>query len=198
LLATFPAVGGISTIVIGQAENTSVKTSTPWIITLLHEHFHQWQDSQPNFYADVNALALTHGDQTGMWMLNYAFPYDRKEVQEQFVLMSKLLAEALGHEPVSRRGAKSQSNEKLRDYLEARQKFQAMLAPDDYKYISFQFWKEGIARYTEYHVAQLAATKFQPSKEFQALPDYKSLADIARATRERILRQLATLRLAES
>ena len=29
LLATFPAVGGVSTIVIGQAENTAVKTSTP-------------------------------------------------------------------------------------------------------------------------------------------------------------------------
>lgn len=33
LLATFPAVGGISTIVIGQAENTASKTSTPWDFT---------------------------------------------------------------------------------------------------------------------------------------------------------------------
>jgi len=47
-LATFPAISGsmISTIVVGQAENTWVKTSTPWVITLLHEHFHQLQDSQ--------------------------------------------------------------------------------------------------------------------------------------------------------
>src|SRR6185295_6263386 len=36
--AIFPAVGGISTIVIGQAENTASKTSTPWVVTLLHEH----------------------------------------------------------------------------------------------------------------------------------------------------------------
>ena len=50
LLATFPAVGGVSTVVIGQAENTASKTSTPWVITLMHEHFHQLQDSQPNFY----------------------------------------------------------------------------------------------------------------------------------------------------
>src|SRR5207253_8998523 len=96
-LATFPAISGsmISTIVVGQAENTWVKTSTPWVITLLHEHFHQLQDSQPNFYADIGALNLAHGDQTGMWMLNYAFPYDRKEVQEQFALMSRLLADAI-------------------------------------------------------------------------------------------------------
>ena len=67
-LATFPAISGsmISTIVVGQAENTSTKTSTPWVVTLLHEHFHQLQYSQPNYYADVNALGLSHGDQTGM------------------------------------------------------------------------------------------------------------------------------------
>ncbi len=59
-LATFPAISGsmISTIVVGQAENTSAKASSPWVITVLHEHFHQLQDSQPNFYAQVNALNL--------------------------------------------------------------------------------------------------------------------------------------------
>ncbi len=30
-LATFPLVGGIPTIVVGQAENTDKKTSTPWV-----------------------------------------------------------------------------------------------------------------------------------------------------------------------
>ena len=53
LLATFPAVGGVSTIVIGQAENTARKTSTPWVITLMHEHFHQLQDAQPIFFKDT-------------------------------------------------------------------------------------------------------------------------------------------------
>jgi hypothetical protein len=64
LLATFPAVGGISTIVIGQAENTAAKTSTPWVITLLHEHFHQLQDSQPNFFQETMGLNLSRGDET--------------------------------------------------------------------------------------------------------------------------------------
>src|SRR3989454_526774 len=37
-LATFPAIKGsmVSTIVVGQAENTSAGTSTPWVVTLLH------------------------------------------------------------------------------------------------------------------------------------------------------------------
>lgn len=199
-LATFPAVGGISTIVIGQAENTSVKTSTPWVITLLHEHFHQLQNSQPNYYPDVNALNLSRGDQTGMWMLNYAFPYDRQEVQEQFVLISKLLGEALREN--SRADAKTQRGVKraarVRAYLEARQKFQTMLASDDYRYISFQFWNEGIARYTEYRVAQLAATHYRPTKQYRALKDYRSFADVATTTYEGIFHQLATQKLGES
>ena len=192
-LATFPAVKGsmISTIVVGQAENTSAKTSTPWAITLLHEHFHQLQDSQPNFYQDVNALNLSHGDQSGMWMLNYAFPYDRREVQEQFAAMSQLLSDAIESPRAARAG-------KLRAYLEARQKFQQLLSPDDYKYFLFQFWKEGIARYTEYQLARLAATKYQPGKEFRALKDYQPFADVAKETREHTLRQLRTQKLGES
>ncbi len=192
-LATFPAIEGsmISTIVVGQAENTWVKTSTPWVITLLHEHFHQLQDSQPNFYADVGALNLAHGDQTGMWMLNFPFPYDRKEVQDQFALMSRLLADAI-------RSPKTERRKKMRDYLEARRKFQSMISLDDYKYLSFQFWKEGIARYTEYQVARVAAAKYQPGKEFVALKDYRSFADVAKTTYDGIFRQLVTQKLGES
>jgi hypothetical protein len=191
-LATFPLDDTmISTIVVGQAENTWVKTSTPWVITLLHEHFHQLQEALPNYYAEVAALNLAHGDQTGMWMLNYPFPYDRKEVQEQFALMSKLLADAI-------RSPKTERRKRMRDYLEAQRKFRSMISPDDYKYFSFQFWKEGIARYTEYQVARVAAAKYRPSKEFVALKDYRSFADVAKTIYDGISRQLLTQKLGES
>jgi len=193
LLATFPAISGsmVSTIVVGQAENTLAKTSTPWVITLLHEHFHQLQDSQPNFYVDVNALNLARGDQSGIWMLNYAFPYDRTEVQEQFTAMSELLAAAV-------RAPKRERAMRVRDYLAARRRFQKLVGPEDYKYLAFQFWKEGIARYTEYHLARLAATNYRPTKEFRALADYRSFADVARTTYDNILVQLRTQKLGES
>ena len=58
LLATFPAVSGIPTIVIGQAENTSKKTSTPWVITLLHEHFHQLQNLPTNILSGCECIEL--------------------------------------------------------------------------------------------------------------------------------------------
>jgi len=190
-LATFPAVGGVSTIVVGQAENTDKKTSTPWIATVLHEHFHQLQDSQPNFYAETEALNLSRGDKTGMWMLNYAFPYDSPEVKQQFSVLTRLLIEALQ--------AKNTSifSNKLAAYLEARQQLQKLLSPDDYKYLSFQMWKEGVARYTEYRLAKLAATEYKPSKGFRALKDFTSFDVVANQIMSATLRELSTLRLEE-
>lgn len=189
LLATFPAVGGLSTIVIGQAENTSKKTSTAWVVTVLHEHFHQLQNSQPNYYADVNALNLSGGDETGMWMLNYAFPYSSPEVSRQFNDLGRLLAEALQVK------SKKEFLAKVAAYLAARRKLEAMLKPDDYRYFSFQAWQEGGARYTEYQIAELAARKYKPSKEFRALKDYQPLRAVADETRKGILKELTTLRL---
>jgi hypothetical protein len=173
LLATFPAVGTISTIVIGQAENTDKKSSTPWVVTVLHEHFHQLQDSQPNIYAEIEQLGLSRGDQTGRWMLNYAFPYDSAEVNEQFSHLSRMLAELLQ--------AKNRSilSKNLAAYIEERQKLQKLLNADDYRYLSFQLWKEGLARYTEYRIAKLAAEKFKPSKEFRALKDFTPFENVS-------------------
>jgi len=190
LLATFPAVKGsmVSTIVVGQAELTSAKTSTPWVVILLHEHFHQLQNSQPNYYADVEALNLAHGDTSGMWMLNYAFPYNKKEVQDSFRALSAMLVDVL--EDKSR-----YPQRKLKDYLRQRAEFEGLLTADEARYINFQFWQEGAARYTEYRIAQLAGERFHASKQFKALPDYTSFAQTANATYDRILKQLRTQKL---
>lgn len=189
LLATFPAVGGISTIVVGQAENTHKKSSTPWVITVLHEHFHQLQESQPDYYRSVEALNLSRGDQTGMWMLNYAFPYDSSEIKQQFAVITRLLVEALEAKN------KSLVSANLYAYLQARQRLRKLLPPDDYKYFSFQLWKEGLARYTEYRVAKLAADEYKPSERFRALKDFKPFAAAAAKIRSDILKELATFRI---
>jgi hypothetical protein len=192
LLATFPAVGGVSTIVIGQAENTSSKTSTPWVITVLHEHFHQLQDSQPNSYAETLALGLARGDQSGMWMLNYPFPYDSDDVGQKFSLMGRLLVAAMQSKP------KDELSRNLTAYLQARAELRQLLSVDDYKYLSFQLWKEGLARYTEYRIAQLAATAYKPSKEFQALKDFTAFPQVADQIRNEIIKSLSAMNLKES
>ncbi|HEX8143061.1 MAG TPA: hypothetical protein VF553_10740 [Pyrinomonadaceae bacterium] len=189
LLATFPAVNGLSTIVVGQPANTEAKTSTRWVVTLLHEHFHQLQDSQPGFYEQVNALNLSRGDQTGMWMLNYSFPYENEAIKKQFQLLGLKLAEAL------RPASTGQFAARLRAYLEARDRFKQMLAPDDYNYFSFQLWKEGVARYTEYRIARLAAQRYKPGKEFSSLEDFETFEQVAASILARINSELSALAL---
>jgi len=171
LLATFPASGdGVPVIVIGQPQNTASKTSIAWIITLMHEHFHQLQNSQPNYFQDVNGLGLSKGDQTGMWMLNYDFHYE--QTAPEFAELKAHLLEALNITN------KREFRAKAAAYVLARKKFMADLKEDDHKYISFQLWQEGMARYTELKVAE-AAAGYQPSSEFSKLVDLGSFVIIS-------------------
>ncbi len=183
LLATFPAVGGVPTIVIGQAENTAAQTSTPWVLTLLHEHFHQLQMSHPDYYASVDSLDLSGGDQSGMWMLNFPFPYDSKVVQEKLSNSSRLLLDAL------------QEKKTPGKYFVAREQWKSSMKDEDYRYLSFQLWQEGIARYTEYRMAVLASEKHVPSKSFAALSDYETFNQSADKILRRIKKELADFNL---
>jgi hypothetical protein len=191
LFATFPAVNGYMTIVSGQLQNTNAGNSTAWVVTLLHEHFHQLQMSQPNYFADTEALGLSRGDKSGMWMLNYPFPYDSALVNSKFSDLCNKLAGALS-------APDAQIRTKLSSYLDARKAFQLVLLPADYKYFSFQEWQEGVARYSEWRVAKFAAGHFTPSPEFQSLKDFKPFAQIADSLESRIVTGLPLLSLAKS
>jgi len=187
LLATFPAVNGLPTIVVGQPENVS-KSSAGWVIALLHEHFHQLQMSRPGYFAAVESLGLAGGDQTGRWVLDYPFPYDTVRINEAFAGLGRLLLDAL-------RALEGELTLKVLVYLEARKRFQEMIAPDDYKYFSFQLWQEGVARYTEYRMAELAAGSYKPTPRFRALLDFTSFRAVADSIREDILAGLSGLDL---
>jgi hypothetical protein len=121
-----------------------------------------------------------------MWMLNYPFPYDWPEMKEHFSLLSRLLADALQARNNSEFAAKLSAYRRQRDELEK------TLSPDDYRYFSFQMWQEGIARYTEYHIAKLAAGRYRPGKAFRALKDYKPFAEVAEQIKTGILNELTT------
>ena len=191
LLATFP-FAGVPTIVIGQAENTAAKTSTRWVITLLHEHFHQLQYSQPDYYSSVSGLDLARGDETGMWMLTYPFPYGDAKVKEQFAAMSRMLARTLELDQSADVAGR------VAAYLEMRRRFETMLKAEDYRYFSFQVWQEGISRYTEYRTAELAAAQHTPSKEFSGLSDFQPFGVVADGIFNNIVRQLSTLEFDKS
>jgi len=179
LLATFPAVGGTSTIVVGTAEHTG-KSSAEWVLTLLHEHFHQWQSSLPDYYGRANALGLARGDTTGQWMLDYRFPYDSLPVQRAVKALARSLARGDSMETVARQ----------------RRALRRMLSPDDDRYLEFQLWQEGVPRYVEIAAAEAAARAGDPSEAFRRLPDYVPYADLADRLRHDLARQLKELCLA--
>ncbi len=189
-LATFPAVGGVPTVVMGLPENTG-KTSTAWTVTLLHEHFHQLQNSRSGYYAAVDSLELSGGDRTGMWMLNYPFPYTSARLGEQYAQMCTRLLQALQSLDTH------DCAERVTAYLQARKTLTGALDPADYRYFSFQTWQEGVARYTEYRMAKLAAEKYMPTADFQALADYTTLQSCAQSILEGTLTELEQLSLAD-
>ncbi|MFZ3341379.1 MAG: hypothetical protein WA609_03245 [Terriglobales bacterium] len=190
LLATFPAFGPQSVIVIGEPENTDAKTSTPWLITLMHEHFHQLQDSQPGMTAATKGLGLAHGDETGMWMLNYPFPYEKPELVRSFADLRDLLLAALNEKKATK------FRKLARQYAVARKKFFSQLSPDDGKYLSFQIWREGIARYVQVESAE-AAAHYEPTPEYMALADYESFPSYAAKARADTMRELSEADLAK-
>jgi hypothetical protein len=181
LLATFPAIGPPAAIVIGSAENTEAKTSTPWLITLMHEHFHQLQDAHPGYYDAVEKLGLDGGDKSGMWMLNYPFPNDSPEVSHGFAKLRDLLLVALSD--------RSTFDKTAGEYLRERKLVFSKLSPNDRKYFNFQLWQEGIARYAQIKSAE-AAANYRPSAEYQKLADYESFADYASTARQETLDEL--------
>lgn len=187
LLATFPAVGGKPTVVIGSAERTG-KSSTAWVLTLLHEHFHQWQSTRPGYYAGVTRLDLAHGDSTGQWMLNYAFPYDSAPVQDAVRGLATALGRALDSPPGARSGA-------LAAIVSARDTLRGLLSAADYRYLEFQLWQEGVARYIEYAAARAAAEAGKPTAAFEALADYQPYGAAAAEARRNLRRELDQLAL---
>jgi len=171
LLATFPAAGGVPTIVVGSAERTG-KASTAWVLTLMHEHFHQWQYSRPDYYPGVARLGLAGGDTTGQWMLNYPFPYDSAPVQRATRGLAQALARALDAGLEGGRGA-------LEAVTASRDSLRRILAPADDRYFEFQLWQEGTARFIEYAVARAAAKARAPAADFRGLSDYQPYTEAA-------------------
>ena len=166
LLAAFPALNGQVCIVTGTPEKTGL-SSTAWIISLLHEQFHHYTFQDPEYFKEVDKLKLSKGDSTGMWMLNFPFPYDNSSVDKEYIRFSKALHDAL-------KNLDSDNFDLfLQSYARARAALKKGLRPDEYKYFSFQVWQEGVARYIEFKFLE-TMEKYKPSSLVQSLPDYIS------------------------
>ena len=189
--ATFPAFGFPPVIVIGEPKATQSQTSTPWLMVVMHEHFHQLQWAQPDYLKATADLGLSKGDATGMWMLNYPYPYDNPDLARAFEDLRDSLLNTLNE-------VDQQKFEHLtKQYVKDRKQFFAQLLPGDHKYFSFQLWQEGVARYTQIKAAE-AAADFQPSAAFAALPDFTPFDTYAVTARARTLDELRHIDIAQS
>jgi hypothetical protein len=189
LEATFPAFGPPAVIVIGEPKNTASKASTPWLIVLMHEHFHHMQDGMTGYFTAVDDLGLSHGDKTGMWMLQYPFPYAKAEVVQSFGRLRDLLLVTVSEsDPVK-------FKQDAERYVAMRKSFLSQLSAEDHRYLSFQLWQEGVARYTQIKAAE-AAGGYEPTPEFAALADYESFNAYAKRARAETLDELRHVDLA--
>jgi hypothetical protein len=192
LEATFPWDNNVPTIVIGEPQFTQAKTPIRWSVVLMHEHFHQWQDAWPRYFASVKDLGLdSSGGKSAMWMLNYPFPYNNLLVNQTFANMAGALADA-----VDAIGAPRFADAADR-YLGLRRLFKAHLTKNDYKYFAFQCWQEGAARYTEIAVARMAAQAHASDPQFLTDDQARDLSDDSAATLAGVEHRLRTIALSE-
>ncbi len=83
-------------------------------------------------------------------------------------------------------------------YVAQRTKFFAQLSGDDRKYLSFQLWKEGIARYTQVKAAEEAAKDHKAMSAYAALPDFETFGTYVSRARAETLSELQHADLATS
>lgn len=169
LLAAMPAFGPGEVIVMGSPAASGLDPGS-WRRTVLHEHFHQWQGALPNAYARIDALGLANGDQTGMWMLNYPFPYENADVAGAFADAAERLDAALNSDIAS-------LSTRARSYWSARERLRQSVSPAEWRYFDFQLWKEGVARWTEIEVARRAGGEWRTGADAAWEKQLSSLAE---------------------
>ncbi|MBL1431100.1 MAG: hypothetical protein COA60_006280 [Robiginitomaculum sp.] len=176
--ATFPFAGSGPVAVVG-AYGVIKSNSTAWVATLLHENFHQYQMNWNGYYSGLADLDLAGDDDSGMWALNYPFAYDDLQVIAMIQNNSIDLVTVLT-EP-----DKTIRKKLALQYAVNRANRLSILTDADRRYLEFQLWQEGVARYTE-----LALAEFASSGTHTSLGLDHDFAALASNLRNRILQTL--------
>ncbi|HSJ76017.1 MAG TPA: hypothetical protein VK899_07545, partial [Gemmatimonadales bacterium] len=109
----------------------------------------------------------------------YPFPYDSVPVREAVRRLALTLRAAVD----------SESDSGLEPIIRARDALRKQLSAADYRYLEFQLWQEGVARYVEYRAANLAS-RGKPLGDFAALPDYQPYSAAAADRGRGLLQEL--------
>ena len=167
LEASFPAIGR-DAVVIGTPEATK-RSAAAWELVFCHELFHVYQRSR-GMDAKIASLAIGPRDDAS-WQLNYPFPYDNPRVVRALHI--------LGHELATNSDVAAEALDNVLGLLDAKAA----------AYLRFVITNEGVARYFEYRLAELAARE-QPDAFAAAWRDTYSkfparIPDLGRADKSR-------------
>ncbi len=167
-------VEGVPAVIIGTPE--ALETGpTDWVLTAAHEMFHVLQYRRGS---GDKVAALEIGPRNDpSWQLDFPYPYDDSDVMRLMHLEGYTLFLAVTADESDAKyntGAALEAAEVLRSFLRER-------TGDDraFDYARFQEWNEGVARYTEHRLAELAATgDYRPTAAFAALEDAESFGEL--------------------
>jgi hypothetical protein len=183
--ATFNFAGSGPVAVIG-AYGLVESNSTAWLATLLHENFHQYQMNWRGYYNSLTALDLAGDDDTAMWALNYPFAYDDPQV------IAMIRSNSLDLVAILSAPNKSIRKKLALQYSAKRSDRLSTLTDADRRYLEFQLWQEGVARYTE-----LALAEFAGSGTHTSLGLDHDFSALAANLRNRILQTLGEGKLSQ-
>jgi hypothetical protein len=163
LQASFPAIGR-PVVVIGTPEGTDTKPAI-WTIVVLHELFHVYAFNHGEV-DKVESLDIAPGSNDGQWQLTYPFPYTDARVRRAMHVAGHDLYRCIENSADLAYDA-SVADEAVRtfgDLVDA-----LFPGTKDRAYMKFVITKEGVARYFEYRIAELAARDYKPTSEYAAL-----------------------------
>ncbi|MDQ3918910.1 MAG: TlpA family protein disulfide reductase [Acidobacteriota bacterium] len=172
--ASFP-YEGVPAVVIGTPAALG-KSPSAWVLTASHEMFHVLQDSRGGIQK-VRQLKIGSDSDPG-WQLNFPFPYKDADVMRLIHLQGYPLYLAATD---AEQDAVKYDAGTAADAVRVYRSFLRQQSPDNklYDYSRFQEWQEGIAFYTEYRMAELAASgDYRPAEAFLHLPGYESYGQV--------------------
>lgn len=145
-LAAATDLGNLSVIHMGLPDALEA-TQADWIVTFLHEAFHQYQNVLPGYGAALDRVRARLGKAGEQWVLDYPFPYADPGVKAAFAAMTHSAGQFLSAD------SDAQAKAAIRSYVDARNRARDAMSPDDWLYYEFQVGQEGVARWTELKLA---------------------------------------------
>lgn len=174
---------GVECVIIGTPE-TLEWSRTQWVLKTIHEMYHVMSAARGSV-AKITSLEIVSADNAidASWQLDYPFPYHDADVMRLMHLQGYPVYQAIITAPDS-----DEENINIKynasTALEALEVLKSVLLTktgDDraYKYAKFQEGEEGVAKYTEYKIAELASSpNYVPLEDFTHLDGYTSYQEL--------------------